>query len=149
MHSISAVCHLVIYDLTSAPRANDKVWYQPHRVSNGIWQSPAPQKQNTLATKNNSSVKMFKFKYSKAMNTTCHSDRRTAMTSVTVLHRRVSTWWLWKVHQYKIQLEFSEWNAAFFYFFHSVHGLEEATMFVNTVSKHFILTCFWNKRPIP
>lgn len=34
-----------------SPSANDKIWHQLHRVSNGIWWSPSPHKQNTSTTK--------------------------------------------------------------------------------------------------
>lgn len=55
-------------------------------------QSPALQKQNTPATENNSSSKMFKFKHPEAMSTADHSNRR-AMTSWEFLWPSRATCW--------------------------------------------------------
>lgn len=80
-----------------SPSANDKVWHQPHIVSNGIWQSPAPQKQNTPATENNSCSQMFQRECSEATSAACQSqDARRATVN---LARQRHVPWRWHAAQ--------------------------------------------------
>lgn len=145
-----------------SPSANDKIWRQLLRVSNGIWWSPGPHKQNTPATKNNSSCKMFQFEHSEVMSTPCHSDKRATTSSEFILYRRVTClsalwptvfqwWWLWKVivHQHKAQWECALCWLTYFlwvksniplYLPFSIWLAVGNNMFVNVIREYFILT---------